>query len=154
MSLQYKKIERLVKGFANHRRIQILELLEKNPGLSVDNISQNLDVNFVTIADHTRKLYDFAKCYNNKYGASKRNQNLPKLQKLLHHRAGRFFILRKNFIRLWWKSPSADFLSGVHDGALIESEVAGNLSCRPVFSFQKLRRLPSHCSPIFFFFFF
>ena len=48
----------MVKGFANHRRIQILELLEKNPGLSVDNISQNLDVNFVTIADHTRKLYD------------------------------------------------------------------------------------------------
>jgi len=32
----------------------------------------------------------------------------------------------------------------VHDGALIESEVAGNLSCRPVLSYQKLRRFPSN----------
>lgn len=58
MSLQYKKIEKTVKGFANHRRIQVLELLEKTPNLSVNDISQNLDVNFVTIADHVRKLSD------------------------------------------------------------------------------------------------
>ena len=36
MSLQYKKIEKIVKGFANHRRIQILELLDKYLGLDVD----------------------------------------------------------------------------------------------------------------------
>ena len=58
MSLQYKKIEKVVKGFANHRRIQVLELLNKNPNLSVYDISRNLNVNFVTIADHIRKLYD------------------------------------------------------------------------------------------------
>lgn len=58
MNLQYKKIEKMVKGFANHRRIQVLELLEKSPNLSVDDISQNLNVNFVTIADHVRKLSD------------------------------------------------------------------------------------------------
>ena len=58
MSLQYKKIENIVKGFANHRRIQILELLEKTPNLSVDDISQNLDVGFFTISDHIRKLAD------------------------------------------------------------------------------------------------
>lgn len=58
MNLPYKKIEKIVKGFANHRRIQVLELLEKTPNLSVDDISTNLDVNFVTIADHVRKLSD------------------------------------------------------------------------------------------------
>jgi len=58
MSLQYKKIAKIIKGFANHRRIQVLELLEKTPNLSVDDISTNLDVNFVTIADHVRKLSD------------------------------------------------------------------------------------------------
>jgi len=58
MNLQYKKIEKIVKGFANHRRIQILELLEKNPDLSVDQISQSLNVNFMTISDHIRKLSD------------------------------------------------------------------------------------------------
>ena len=58
MNLPYKKIEKVVKGFANHRRIQILELLEKNPDLSVDQISQNLNVGFFTISDHIRKLSD------------------------------------------------------------------------------------------------
>ena len=58
MSLPYKKIEKVVKSFANHRRIQVLELLEKTPKLAVDDISRNLNVNFVTIADHIRKLSD------------------------------------------------------------------------------------------------
>ena len=58
MALQHKKIEKMVKAFANHRRIQILELLEKNPNLSVDQISQNLNVSFFTTSDHVRKLSD------------------------------------------------------------------------------------------------
>jgi predicted transcriptional regulator len=58
MSLQYKKIEKVVKGFANHRRIQVLELLEKTPKMSVDDISQNLNIGFFTISDHVRKLAD------------------------------------------------------------------------------------------------
>ena len=60
MALPYKKIEKIVKGFANHRRIQILQLLDKTPGLSVDDISQSLNVNFTTISDHIRKLSDSA----------------------------------------------------------------------------------------------
>lgn len=58
MSLRYKKIEKIVKGFANHRRIQILQLLSKSKNLSVDQISQNLMVDFYTISDHLRKLSD------------------------------------------------------------------------------------------------
>jgi len=58
MNLQYKKIEKIVKGFANHRRIQILKLLEELPDLSVDDIAQNLNVDFFTISDHVRKLAD------------------------------------------------------------------------------------------------
>ena len=56
--MQYKKIEKMVKGFANHRRIQILELLDKSPSLSVENISESLNVGFFTISDHIRKLSD------------------------------------------------------------------------------------------------
>ncbi len=58
MTLNYKKVEKIVRAFANHRRIQILELLEKTPSLSVDDISQNLNVGFFTISDHIRKLAD------------------------------------------------------------------------------------------------
>jgi len=70
MSLQYKKIEKIVKGFANHRRIQVLELLEETPNLSVDDISKNLNVGFFTISDHIRKSADaglIEKKYKNRF---------------------------------------------------------------------------------------
>lgn len=51
-----RALERIVKGFANHRRIEILQLLEKAPELSVFEISRALRVNFKTISEHTRRL--------------------------------------------------------------------------------------------------
>ncbi len=53
---KFFKLERMVKGFANHRRIEILFLLGSNPELSVDDISKKLNINFNTISDHIRKL--------------------------------------------------------------------------------------------------
>ncbi len=53
---KYKKLERIMKGGANHHRIAILFLLEKSPGLSVDQISQGRGIAFVTTASHLQKL--------------------------------------------------------------------------------------------------
>ncbi|MDO8564390.1 MAG: winged helix-turn-helix domain-containing protein [bacterium] len=52
----YRTLERLVRGFSNHRRIQIMELLKKEPELSVDEVADNLDINYKTAADHLRRL--------------------------------------------------------------------------------------------------
>ena len=52
----FKDLEKIVKGFANHRRIEILTLLEKQPNLSVWEIADKLHVNFKTISEHTRRL--------------------------------------------------------------------------------------------------
>ena len=52
----YRELERMVRGFANHRRIQILEILKKNPEMSVDEITTFLDINYKTVADHVRRL--------------------------------------------------------------------------------------------------
>ncbi len=52
----FRRIERVVKGFANHRRIEILELLAKSPELSVAEISDTLKINYKTGADHIRRL--------------------------------------------------------------------------------------------------
>jgi predicted transcriptional regulator len=49
-------LERLVRGFANHRRIEMLVLLEREPELSVEEISQSLNINYKTAADHLRRL--------------------------------------------------------------------------------------------------
>ncbi len=51
-----KYLEKIVKGFANHRRIEILKLLEKEPNLSLLEISEKLRINFKTGFEHVRKL--------------------------------------------------------------------------------------------------
>ena len=52
----FYQLERVTKGFANHRRIQIIELLAKEPELSVEEITERLEINYKTAADHVRRL--------------------------------------------------------------------------------------------------
>ena len=51
-----KQLERHFKGLANHWRLDILFLIAKNPRVTVEGISEALEGNFKTIADHTQKL--------------------------------------------------------------------------------------------------
>jgi DNA-binding transcriptional ArsR family regulator len=50
------KLERVVKGFANHRRIEILELLRKTPEMSVCEIAEVCRIEFKTASEHIRRL--------------------------------------------------------------------------------------------------
>ena len=56
MATNYRQLERRVKGFANHRRIEILFLLRTKPELSVDEICQHVHVGYKTGAAHVTKL--------------------------------------------------------------------------------------------------
>ena len=56
MAIESRKIERIIKGVANHTRIRILELLEKEPELSVQKISTTLKIGYENASDHVRKL--------------------------------------------------------------------------------------------------
>lgn len=51
-----RKLERHFKGVANHRRIQILLLVAKDPKLSLNDIVESTKGNIKTIAEHTRRL--------------------------------------------------------------------------------------------------
>ena len=51
-----RQFERHFKGVANHRRIDILMLVSKNRGITLENIAEILDGNFKTISEHTRRL--------------------------------------------------------------------------------------------------
>lgn len=53
---KYFKLERLVRGFANHRRIEILELLSQKAELSVLDIADELNINFKTASEHIKRL--------------------------------------------------------------------------------------------------
>jgi len=51
-----KQLERYFKGAANHRRIDILALVDKREGINVEEIANNLKVNLKTVSQHTRSL--------------------------------------------------------------------------------------------------
>ncbi len=53
---RYRRIERIVKGFANHRRLEILDLLKREPELSVDEITERLNIGYMNTSDHIRKM--------------------------------------------------------------------------------------------------
>ncbi|MCL5004346.1 MAG: winged helix-turn-helix domain-containing protein [Patescibacteria group bacterium] len=52
----YYELERIIKGVANHRRIEILEMLGKKPEMSVAEIAEKVKSNFKTTSDHIRKI--------------------------------------------------------------------------------------------------
>ena len=72
-----KQLERIFKGISNHRRIEIILMINKNPGITLVTIAQQLDCNIKTIAEHTRKLV-IAGLVNKKYiGSSVAHQLSP-----------------------------------------------------------------------------
>ena len=52
-----KQMERHLKGIANHYRIDILSLVAKHGGITLESIVEILDANQKTIGEHTRRLY-------------------------------------------------------------------------------------------------
>jgi len=51
-----RELERIAKGFANHRRIQILSLLSIEPELSVIEISEKIKSDFKNVSSHISKM--------------------------------------------------------------------------------------------------
>jgi len=54
--LDSRWLERTVKGFANHRRIQILQMLVIEPELSLSDICDQFDMESANGSEHVRKL--------------------------------------------------------------------------------------------------
>ncbi len=52
----FRKLERITKGCANHRRIEIMDALAREPEMSVGELSNKLKINFKTASEHIRRL--------------------------------------------------------------------------------------------------
>ena len=59
-------MERHLKGMANHHRIEILLLVAKNDGITLEDITESIGANPKTIGEHTRRLHN-AGLINKKY---------------------------------------------------------------------------------------
>ena len=56
MALASRQMERVIKGFANHRRLDIVALLSRRPELSVEEIAEQLSIGYENASEHIRKL--------------------------------------------------------------------------------------------------
>jgi len=54
--LKKSALERMVRGFANQRRIEMIELIGKNPELSLSEIAGELKINLKTSSGHLMRL--------------------------------------------------------------------------------------------------
>lgn len=86
--LKTRHLERIVKGYSNHRRIQILELLEKEPELSVSEIAQRVKIDLKNASQHIRRMAIAGLIL-------KRNQNKNVRHKLSDKGASTLKFLRK-----------------------------------------------------------
>lgn len=79
----YRRIERIVKGFANHRRIQILDLLKRQPELSVEDIAEKLNIGYPNASDHVRKLAIAGLVLKRSEGSAVRHKLTPRAEAIL-----------------------------------------------------------------------
>ena len=79
----YRKLERIVKGFANHRRIQIMDLLRREPELSVEDISERLNIGYENASDHIRKLAIAGLVLKRNEGSAVRHRLTPRAESIL-----------------------------------------------------------------------
>lgn len=61
-----KQLERYFKGAANHRRLDILQIVNKNIGMTLEDVAEALGCNIKTTSEHTRRLVQ-AGLLNKKY---------------------------------------------------------------------------------------
>lgn len=70
MNKTSRQLERYFKGVANHRRIDILKLVNKQEGITLVGIAETLNCDIKTISQHTQKLVQAGllnKRYKGKY---------------------------------------------------------------------------------------
>ena len=79
----YRQIERIVKGFANHRRLQILDLLKREPELSVEDISERLTIGYENASDYVRKLAIAGLVMKRNGGSAVRHRLTPRAESIL-----------------------------------------------------------------------
>ena len=86
---RYRELEIILKGIASHRRIQILDLLDRRAELSVFDIAEHVSIDFRTASEHLRKLTIAGIVMKRNEGASvrhaltKRGENILKFCRTL-----------------------------------------------------------------------
>jgi DNA-binding transcriptional ArsR family regulator len=79
----YRRLERILKGAASHRRLQILDLLHTEPELSVLAISEKLKMGYENASDHVRKMTVAGLLLKRNDGPAVRHKLTPRAESIL-----------------------------------------------------------------------
>ena len=81
--LTTRQLERTVKGFSNHRRIEIMNLLAESPELSLQGIAGRVKINIKTASEHVRRLAIAGLVYKRNSGPEVHHKLSPKGEVIL-----------------------------------------------------------------------
>ena len=56
MSKGFRQLERIVRGFSNHRRIQMMSVLEATPEIDLLQLARACGINFRNASEHAGRL--------------------------------------------------------------------------------------------------
>ena len=79
----FRQLERIVRGFASRRRLQILDLLKREPELSVEEITEKLKIGYNNASDHVRKLAIAGLVMKRNEGSAVRHKLTPRGEAIL-----------------------------------------------------------------------
>ncbi|HEY4474217.1 MAG TPA: winged helix-turn-helix domain-containing protein [Candidatus Paceibacterota bacterium] len=83
MVASYRKVAGIIRGFANHRRLEMLILLKREPELSVEEIADTLKIGYQNASDHIRKLAIAGLVMKRSDGNSIRHKLTPRAESIL-----------------------------------------------------------------------
>ena len=83
MARDFKKLERIVRGFSNHRRIEIMTLLDSRGEMDLTHVTTELRINFKTCFEHVRRLALAGLVYKRPKGRSVLHTLSPRGKKVL-----------------------------------------------------------------------
>lgn len=72
-----KQFERYFKGVSNYRRIEIIFIISKQQGITLDGITKILGGSFKTISEHTKKLVQSGLVNKKYYGRQVEHELSP-----------------------------------------------------------------------------
>jgi len=77
---EFRRLELIVKGYANYRRLQILELLHAKPEQSIENIAEAIKSGYENTTDHLRKMTAAGLLYKRHDGPSVLHRLTPRAE--------------------------------------------------------------------------
>jgi ArsR family transcriptional regulator len=78
-----QKEVKILKALANEKRLEILKLLEKNPGQSVVEIAEEINLHFKSTSKHLQRLSEAGLVKSNRDGVWVRFAPTEKVDQLL-----------------------------------------------------------------------